>query len=107
MTAAGAALALAGCGGSQVPPGRALAAKACHSSGTTAADLASQAAAANDKYAKLAADEHAAAASEATQNNELGGGNGALVGALSIGSSNGDQVLTDCVSLGLPVANSQ
>ena len=104
--AAATALVLAGCGGSQVPRGQALAAKACKSSGATAATLASKAAALNSKYSQLAVDEHAVAASEATQQSEIGGGNSGLVGALSIGSSSGDSVLGDCVTLGLPVTGS-
>jgi hypothetical protein len=106
-------IALAGCGGSSAPPaGQALAAKACQSSGTSAATLASQAAAANPRYSTLAVDETAEATSQSGEESELSDGNssddnslGAVAGAESIGTAGGDKVLSDCISLGLSVVH--
>jgi hypothetical protein len=103
---------LSGCGSSTPPAGEPDAAKACASSGTQAASLASQAAALNPRYATLAADEQADAASEATTQDELSDGSsgddsglGALAGSESMGTGGGIKVISDCVSLGLPVTH--
>jgi hypothetical protein len=103
---------LAGCGSSsKVVPGQADAATACQSGGVRAAALATHAADLNPRFSVLAADEGALAASEATQDSELSDGSasddnglGALAGADAIGSAPDMKVLSDCVSLGLPVA---
>jgi hypothetical protein len=101
---------LPGCGSSTPTAGEPDAAKACASSGTEAATLASQAAALNSRYATLAADEKADAANEATTEDELSDGSGgddsglgALAGSESAGTGGGIKVIGDCVSLGLPV----
>jgi hypothetical protein len=112
LVAAGLLVVLAGCGSSNPPAGQTQAAAACKSSGSQAATLASQAAAANPKYAALSVDESALATSQAGQENALSDGNssddsglGALAGADSIGSSGDMKVLSDCVSLGLSVTH--
>jgi outer membrane murein-binding lipoprotein Lpp len=113
IIAAGVAgLLLAGCGNSSPPAGQSDAASACRSGGAQAARLAAQAAATNPKYDTLSVDERALAANEQVQNNELSDGNpsddsglGALTGADSVGSSADLKVLSDCVSLGLPVVH--
>lgn len=107
------ALALSACGASSAPPaGQVQAAAACKTGGSQAATLASQAAAVNPKYATLAADEHALAANEATQQNVLSDGNstddsglGDLTGANALGSPASLKVLSDCTSLGLSVTH--
>jgi hypothetical protein len=104
-------LALAGCGGSsKVVPGQADAASACQSSGVQAAALSAHAAAVNPRYAVLAGDEGALAANEANQAGELAdgsgsddGGLGAVTGATAIGSAADDNVIRDCIALGLSV----
>jgi hypothetical protein len=98
-------IALPACGHSSPPAGQSLAAQACKSSGTQAAQLAAQAAAANPKYATLAADENTLAVSEAQQQSEISDGtdDGGLVGAEGIGTPGGIKVITDCTQLGLPV----
>lgn len=103
---------LAGCGSSsKVVPGQSDAATACQSGGVRAAALATHAAAVNPRFAVLAADEGALAASEAGQESELSDGTssddnglGSLAGADAIGSGVDMKVLSDCVALGLPVA---
>jgi hypothetical protein len=104
-------LALAGCGSaSKVVPGQADAASACQSSGVQAAALSAHAAAVNPRYAVLAGDEGALAANEANQAGELAdgsgsddGGLGAVTGATAIGSAADDNVIRDCLALGLSV----
>jgi hypothetical protein len=114
MLAAGAAASfvlLAGCGsGSKIVPGASDAATACKSSGVHAAALAAHAAAVNPRYAVLAADEGALAASEANTEGELSDGSsaddsglGALAGASAVGSSADNNVIRDCMTLGLSV----
>ena len=108
-----AALALAGataCGSTTPVAGQSLAAKACQSSGTAAAADAAAAAKANPKYAALAADEQADAQQQATQQQELSDGESqddsglsGFTGAESLGTTSGQKVLGDCVSLGLSV----
>jgi hypothetical protein len=65
----------------------------------------------NPSYSQLAADERAVAASDAQQQAELAdpgdgsGGSSGVVGGLALGTTAGQQVLTDCVSLGLTVGH--
>jgi hypothetical protein len=101
---------LAGCGGSKPVAGQPQAAAACASSGAQAATDAAQAAAANPKFATLATDEQAMAASQATTAAELSdgsssddSGDSALAGTESLGTTANFKIVTDCVSLGLPV----
>ena len=98
---------VAACGSSAPPAGEPLAAQACQSSGSAAAGFAQRAAAANGKYAGLSVDEQALATQQATQSAELSDGSGSGSGSLeqdeAIGTSAGQKVLADCVSLGLPV----
>jgi hypothetical protein len=104
-------LALAGCGGaSKVVAGQTDAAAACESGGVRAAALAAHAAAVNPRFSVLAADEGALSATEANQEGELSDGTGsddsglgALTGVTAIGSTASDNVIRDCVTLGLPV----
>jgi hypothetical protein len=107
-----ATLVLTGCGSSTVEPGKSEAAAACKTSGVRAAALAAHAAAVNPKFAVLSVDEGALAASEANQEGELSDGSGsddsglgALSGALAIGSTADNKVLSDCVALGLPIVS--
>jgi hypothetical protein len=93
-----------GCGSSKEPPGHALAAEACKSSGTTAANDATQAASLNPVYGTLATDERAAAAQEAATGADTGLGSGAAATILT-GQGAGFTVIKDCVSLGLPVTH--
>jgi hypothetical protein len=118
MLAAGTAASLilvAGCGGSsKLVPGQSEAASACQdstSSPVQAAALATHAAAVNPKFAVLAADEGALAASEANEEGELSDGTsagdssvGSLAGADAIGSGPDIKVVTDCTTLGLSVS---
>ena len=102
---------VAGCGSSnKLVPGQSEAASACSSGGVQAAALAAHAAAVNPKFAVLAADEGALAATEANQESELSDGTSgddsglsALAGADAIGSSGDTKVISDCLALGLPV----
>ncbi|HEX3822880.1 MAG TPA: hypothetical protein VHV79_00260 [Mycobacteriales bacterium] len=105
---------LAGCGGdggaAKLVPGQSDAAAACQAQGVHAAGLATDAAAQNPLYAALAADEGALAATQANQESELSDGDstddnglGSLAGGETAGSSAGVKVVSDCVSLGLPV----
>ena len=91
-------------------PGQSDAAAACQSSGAHAAALATHAAAVNPRYAVLAGDEGALAANEANQEGELSdessaddNGLGALAGASAVGSSADNNVIRDCMALGLSV----
>jgi hypothetical protein len=92
--------------------GQADAASACQSQGVHAAALAAHAAAVNVRFAALAADEGALAATEANQEGELSDGTGsddsglgALAGADAVGSSSDNNVVRDCIALGLPVTH--
>jgi hypothetical protein len=113
LVAAGVAgVLLAGCGNSSPPAGESFAASACRSGGAQAAELASRAASANPKYDTLSVDEQALAANEQVQNNELSDGSssdssglGTLANADGLGSTAGLKVVSDCVSLGLPVVH--
>jgi hypothetical protein len=97
-----AALALvAGCGGSKDPAGHDIAAKACQSTGATAAGLARQAAGLNSIYNSLAADEASLAAQEAQGGGVLGSGAAA---ALTLAPGADIKVISDCAGLGLPAA---
>lgn len=103
-------LGVTGCGSHTPPAGQSLAAQACQSSGATAAADAAQAARLNQKYAGLAADERTDEAEQATQQQELSDGEsqddsglGSLTNAESLGTTSGQRVLADCVSLGLSV----
>jgi predicted component of type VI protein secretion system len=105
-----AALALvAGCGSSKPVAGAAQAKLACASTGAQAAADATQAAAMNPKFATLATDEQAQAASEATTASELSDGSGddsgndALAGTEGLTTTGSFKIIGDCVSLGLPV----
>jgi hypothetical protein len=105
-------LLLAACGSSSPPAGQSLAASACRTGGAQAAELAAQAAATNPRYDTLSVDERALAANEQVQTNELSDGTatddsglGALAGADTLGSSANLKVVSDCVSLGLPVTH--
>jgi hypothetical protein len=116
MLAAGAAsiVLLAGCGSSsKIVPGASDAASACKSGGVHAAALAAHAAAVNPRYAVLAADEGALAATEANTEGELSDGSsaddsglGALAGSSAVGSSADNNVIRDCIALGLSVTPS-
>ncbi|MBV9484524.1 MAG: hypothetical protein JO246_00540 [Frankiaceae bacterium] len=99
------AFALAACGHSAPPAGQDLAARACKSSGSEAAQIASQAAAANPRFATLATDEAALAATEAQTQAELSDGSdtSGVVGAEGLGTPGSITVITDCTRLGLPV----
>jgi hypothetical protein len=105
------ALTLGACGGSSAPAaGQVQAAAACKTGGANAANLASQASQVNSRFAKLAVDEHALAASESSQDGELNDGDssddsglGALTQADSLGSTADLKVVGDCVALGLSV----
>jgi hypothetical protein len=114
MLAAGTAaslILLAGCGSSsKLVPGASDAAAACKSGGVHAAALAAHAAAVNPRYAVLAADEGSLAASEANTEGELSDGTsagdsglGSLAGASAVGSSADNNVIRDCIALGLSV----
>jgi hypothetical protein len=115
MLAVGTAASLilvAGCGAgsSTLVPGQSEAASACSSGGVHAAAMAAHAAAVNPKFAVLAADEGALAATEANQESELSDGTstddsglGALAGSEAVGSSADTKVMSDCLALGLPV----
>jgi hypothetical protein len=101
-----------GCGSHAVPAGQTLAAQACQSSGAAAAADAAAAARVNPKYAGLAADEQADASHQVAQQQELSDGEsqddsglGSFTRAESLGTSSGQQVLADCVGLGLPVTH--
>jgi len=103
-------VAATGCGSQSPPAGQSLAAQACQASGATAAADAAQAARLNHKYATLAADEQTVASQQATQEQELSDGEsqddsglGSLTNAESLGTTSGQRVLADCVSLGLSV----
>ena len=111
LGAAAALLAVAGCGGgSKVVLGASDAKAACQSSGVHAAALAAHAAAVNPVYAVLSADEGTLAATEADQEGALSDGSSAddnglnaLAGDSAIGSTADNNVIRDCLALGLPV----
>jgi hypothetical protein len=103
---------LAGCGSSKPVAGAAQAKLACASSGALAASDAAQAAAVNPKFVTLAQDEQAQAASEATTASELSDGSSgddsgddALAGTEGLATTGNFKIITDCVSLGLPVTS--
>jgi hypothetical protein len=98
-------LVVAGCGGGSSgpsgPSAYTLASRACQTSGQAAADLAAQAAALDPKYAQLAADEKAVAASigaqqgDGSDDDNLGG----VTGELGTGTGSSAQVLADCANM--------
>ena len=102
-----------GCGGGHpIMPGETDAKAACQGSGSAAALAATKAAAVNPAYARLAADENALATKQSTQMAELSDDNpaddaglGAVTAGVDIGSAAQQQVVADCVALGLPVTH--
>jgi hypothetical protein len=88
-----------GCGSSKEPAGHALAAKACQSSGQTAATDAAQAATLNSAYNTLAVDEKSLATQVAQGGGLLGSGAAA---ALTLAPGAEEAVIGDCIKLGLP-----
>ena len=98
-------LVVAGCGGgsdgSTGPSAYSLASRACQTSGQAAADLATQAAALDPRYAQLANDEKAVAAnigaqqSAGSDEDDLAG----VTGQLGTGSGSSAQVLADCANM--------
>jgi hypothetical protein len=106
LAAAGLAL-VAGCGGgssgSHGTSAYSLAQQACQTSGQTAADLATQAASLDPRYAQLAADERALAANIGEQQpTSTAGDEGNLQGVTGeqgTGPGSSYQVLKDCADL--------